>query len=219
MDGVHYWRSHGHEWPSILRALAQTVFDALASVVVMERDSCIADTFIPRKHGGVDTTNLEMALYLRGQFNYIPKTFPSLATKRRRTPPRIDLKTCVKEVQVLGFNVSDTGQNGRGLVFRKGTLQARTAEPWCSRTGTLQDKRPRPDVRGRGHYRPRFPARLTTGWPRRLLILLSNTPQIMWCCSGSPVLFFAVVALVVYRRRRVIFLRGAVYDGRIGQAF
>ena len=107
MDGVHYWRSHGHEWPSILRALAQTVFDALASVVVMERDSCIADTFIPRKHGGVDTTNLEMALYLRGQFNYIPKTFPSLATKRRRTPPRIDLKTCVKEVQVLGFNVSD----------------------------------------------------------------------------------------------------------------
>ena len=48
---------------------------------------------------------------------------------------------------------------------------------------------------------------------------LSNTPQIMWCCSGRPALFFAVVAFVVYRRRRVIILRGAVYDGRIGQAF
>ena len=36
----------------------------------------------------------------------------------------------------------------------------------------------------------------------------------MWCYSGSPVLFFAVVAFVVCRRRRVIFLRGAVYDGR-----
>ena len=38
MDGVHYWRSHGHGWPSILRALTQAVFDALASAVVMERD-------------------------------------------------------------------------------------------------------------------------------------------------------------------------------------
>ena len=142
-----------------------------------------------------------------------------------------------------------TGQNGRGLVFRTGTLQARTAEPWCSRTGTLQDKtaeawcserghyrperpnpgvpgrghygtkRPRPGVPGRGHYRPRFPARLPTGWPRWLWILLSNTPPIMWRCSGSPVLFFTVLAFVVCRRRRVISLRGAVYDGRIGQAF
>ena len=41
----------------------------------------------------------------------------------------------------------------------------------------------------------------------------------MWCCSGSPVQFFAVVAFVVRRRRRVLFLRGAVYDGRKGQAF
>ena len=41
----------------------------------------------------------------------------------------------------------------------------------------------------------------------------------MWCCSGSPVPFFAVVAFVACRRRRVIFLRGAVYDGRKGQSF
>ena len=82
--------------------------------------------------------------------------------------------------------------------------------------GHYRPERPRPGVPGRGHYRPRFPARLPTGW---LLILLSNTPQIMWCCSGSPVLFAAVVAFVVCRRRRVIFLRGAVCDGRKGQAF
>ena len=36
---------------------------------------------------------------------------------------------------------------------------------------------------------------------------------------AAPVLFFAVVAFVVCRRPRVIFLRGAVYDGRTGQAF
>ena len=186
-----------------------------------------------------------------------------------------------------------TGPNGQGLVFRTGTLQARTAEAWCSGRGyyrperpnpgagrghyrterprpgvpngditgpngrtlvfpegditgqngrglVLPDgditgqngrglvlkgrehyrpERPRPGIPGRGHYRPRFPARLPTGWHSRLLMLLSNTPQIMWCCSGSPVLLFAVVAFVVCRRRRVIFLRGAVYDGRKGQAF
>ena len=77
-----------------------------------------------------------------------------------------------------------TGQNGRGLVFPD---------------GHYRPERPRPGVPGRGHHRPRFPARLPTGWHRRLLILLSNTPQIMWCCSGSPVLFFAVVAFVVCR--------------------
>ena len=123
-----------------------------------------------------------------------------------------------------------TGQNGRGLVFRTETLQARTAETWCSQTGTLQDRTTEAwcsrTVHARaaeawcsrtGTLQAQIPARLPTGWHRRLFILLSNTPQIMWC-SASPVLFFAVVAFVVCRRRRVIFLRGSVYDGRKGQA-
>ena len=45
---------------------------------------------------------------------------------------------------------------------------------------------PRPGVPGWGHYRPRFPARLPTDWHHRLLMLLSNTSQTMWCCSDSP---------------------------------
>ena len=44
----------------------------------------------------------------------------------------------------------------------------------------------RPGVPGRRHCRPKFPTRLPTGWHRRLLILLSNTPQTLWRCSGSP---------------------------------
>ena len=96
---------------------------------------------------------------------------------------------------------------------RTGTLQARTAEAWCSWTGTLQARTAEAWCSRTGTYRPSFPARLSTGWHRRLLILLSNTPQIMWCCSGSPVLFFAVVPFVVCRQRRVIFLRGAIYNG------
>ena len=85
--------------------------------------------------------------------------------------------------------------------------------------GHYRPERPRPRAPGRGHFRPRFPARLPTGWHRRLLIFLLNTPQIMWCCFGSPVLFFAVVAFVVCGRRRVMFLHGAVHDGRKGQDF
>ena len=50
-----------------------------------------------------------------------------------------------------------TGQNGRGLVFRTGTLQARTAEPWCSERGHYRPERPNPGVPGRGHYRTKRP--------------------------------------------------------------
>ena len=71
MDGVHYWRSHGHERPSILRALVQAVFDALAPAVVMEREFCTSEMFIPLKRGGPDPANVEMALYLRGHFDHI----------------------------------------------------------------------------------------------------------------------------------------------------
>ena len=62
MDGVTYWRSHDHEWPSILRALGQSVFDALASAVVMERDVCAVDMFIPRKRSALDPANLRYCL-------------------------------------------------------------------------------------------------------------------------------------------------------------
>ena len=99
----------------------------------------------------------------------------------------------------------------------RGHCRTKRPRPGVHGRGHYRPERPRPGVPGRGHCRSRFPERLPTGWRSRLLILLSNTPQTM-CCSGSPVLLFAVVAFVVYRRRRVIFLRGAVYDGGIGQA-
>ena len=92
-----------------------------------------------------------------------------------------------------------TGLNGRTPVFPDGTLQDKTAEASCSERGHYRPERPNPGVPGRGYYRTRFPARLPTSWPRRFLILLSNTPYTMWRCSGSPVLFFAVVAFVVCR--------------------
>ena len=112
-----------------------------------------------------------------------------------------------------------TGPSGEVWCPGRGHYRLERTRPGVSGRGHYRPERPRPGVPGRGHYRPRFPARLPTGWHHWLLIVLSNTPQIMWCCSGSPVLFFAVVAFVVCRRRRIIFLRGAGYDGRKGQAF
>ena len=50
-----------------------------------------------------------------------------------------------------------TDANGRGLVFRTGTLQARTAEAWCCLTGTLQDRTAEAWCSERGHYRPERP--------------------------------------------------------------
>ena len=100
----------------------------------------------------------------------------------------------------------------------RGRYRPERPMPGVTGRGYYRPERPRPDVHGRGHYRPRFSARLPTGWHRRLLIFLSHTPQ-YGVVLAAPVLFFAVVAFVVCGRRRVIFLRGAVYDGRKGQAF
>ena len=77
-----------------------------------------------------------------------------------------------------------------------GSDSRRSPEAWCSRKGTFQAQ-----------------------IPTRLLILLSNTPQTKWCCSGSPHPIFTVGPFVVCRRRRAIYLRGAVHDGRQDQAF
>ena len=43
--------------------------------------------------------------------------------------------------------------------------------------GHYGPKLPRSGVAGRGHCRPKFPTRLPTDWDRRLLTLLSNSPQ------------------------------------------
>ena len=107
VDGVHYWRSHGHEWPFILRALAQAVFDALASAVAMERDFCTADMFIPRKRGGLDPANVEMALYLRGQFDHISKDVLKLSDEEAANAISNRFKDTCKGSASISLNVSD----------------------------------------------------------------------------------------------------------------
>ena len=97
-----------------------------------------------------------------------------------------------------------TGPNGEPWCSRAGTLQDKTAEAWCSRTGTLQAQ---------------IPSTASDGLASLALdpSLEHSTDNVVLFWQPRPI--FAVVAFVVYRRRRVIFLRGAVYDGRIGQAF
>ena len=71
----------------------------------------------------------------------------------------------------------------------RGHYRTERPRPGVPGSGHYRPELPRPGVPGQGHYRPRFPGRFPAGWHRRLFILLSNTQQVMWCCSVSPVLF------------------------------
>jgi len=142
--------------------------------------------------------------------------------------PMSDCNTARETVGPVSHRDPETWSSGRGHyrterprpgVSGRGYFRPERPRPGVPGRRHYRPERPRPRAPGRGHFRPRFPARLPTGWHRRLLTFLLNTPQIMWCCFGSPVLFFAVVAFVVCGRRRVIFSHGAVYDGRKGQHF
>ena len=87
---------------------------------------------------------------------------------------------------------------------RTGTFQARTATVWCPRSGTFQAQvnSAATDELASSAFHPS---------------LEYSTGNVVLFCQPRPI--FAVVAFVLRRRRRVIFLRGAVYDGRKGQAF
>ena len=82
-------------------------------------------------------------------------------------------------------------------IFPQRVKKARGVKPWVPPRIVF----PRPGDPGKGHYRfnvprpgvpkrgqctPKFPTRLPIDWHRRLLILLSITPQIKWYCSGNP---------------------------------
>lgn len=75
----------------------------------MERDFCIADMYVPRKRGGLDPANLEMALYLRGQLHHVPQDIPKLSDDEaaKAIPDRFTDLKMQQEVQVLDYGVDD----------------------------------------------------------------------------------------------------------------
>ena len=75
----------------------------------MERDFCIADMYVPRKRGGLDPANLEMALYLRGQLHHIPQDIPKLSDEGavEAIPDRFTDLKMKQEVQVLDYGLED----------------------------------------------------------------------------------------------------------------
>ena len=114
LEGVDYWKNHGDEHSPHLRSLAQAVFGAPSSAGVIERDFSVADMFQPRKRGSVDPANLEMTLYLRGQFENIPADVPELTEEQaeKAVPRRFTDRKMLEEVEVLNFKLEreiDTG--------------------------------------------------------------------------------------------------------------
>ena len=75
----------------------------------MERDFCITDKYVPRKRGGFDHANLEMALYLRGQRHHIPQDSPKLSDEEavKAIQDRYTDLTMRQEVQVLDYGLED----------------------------------------------------------------------------------------------------------------
>lgn len=90
------------------------MFGAPSSAGVIERDFSVADMFQPRKRGSVDPANLEMTLFLRGQFENIPADVPELTEEQaeKAVPRRFTDRKMLEEVEVLNFKLEreiDTG--------------------------------------------------------------------------------------------------------------
>ena len=109
-------------------------------------------------------------LPLRAQLTQLLAVFCQIATGTRRETPWVRTRIVIRRPGVAGRGHYRPELPRRGVPGK----------------GHYKPEQPMPGVPGRGHYRLRFPARLSADWHRRLLILLPNTPQIMWCCSGSP---------------------------------
>ena len=89
---------------------------------------------------------------------------------------------------------------------RRGTLQIHSAKAWRARTRTLQSQIPNTASDGLA----------PSAFDPSLEILHRLQSGVV---LAAAILFFAVVSFVVCHVRRVIFLRGAIYNGRKGQAF
>lgn len=72
----------------------------------MERDFCIADWFLPRKRGSMDPAMLEMCLFLRAQYGYIPNDVSKFKDKKEEDaaiPKRLSDEQMLKDVEQLDF--------------------------------------------------------------------------------------------------------------------
>ena len=100
-----YWRLHGEERPLARGTAARTVFVCPSSAGVMERDFCIADMFLARKHGSLDLAVLEIFLCLRAQYEYIPDDARWLSDVDAKTinPERLRTRQMLDECQDIGL--------------------------------------------------------------------------------------------------------------------
>lgn len=110
-NSADYWRGdHGKGQPAALREVAQAVFGCPASAGGVERDFCIADFVMPRKRGSLDPAYLEMELFLRAQFDFIPNDVPKMTDEAAAAaiPERFRNQEMLDEVRVLDVDPDDS---------------------------------------------------------------------------------------------------------------
>lgn len=66
------------------QTVAQSVLGCPASTGAMDRDFNIADMFMPRKRHSLDPAYLEMSIFFRAQYDYIPCDVPELSYENAR---------------------------------------------------------------------------------------------------------------------------------------
>lgn len=79
----------------------------------MERDFCIADYVMPRKRGSLDPAYLEMELFLRAQFDFIPNDVPQLTDEEATAaiPERFRNREMLEEVRVMDVDPDDSDES------------------------------------------------------------------------------------------------------------
>lgn len=96
-----------------LRSVAQAVFGCPASAGGVERDFCIADFVMPRKRGSLDPAYLEMHLFLRAQYDFIPNDVPKLTDEEAKAaiPERLRDREMLDEVRLMDVDPVDSSDS------------------------------------------------------------------------------------------------------------
>lgn len=109
-----FWRKHGNSVAPWIKHVAQAILGVPASAAVLERDFSVAGQVISRKRGSLDPANVEMLLFLRGAYDFVPKEIPELSSEevQKAIPDRLTDPDKLSEVE--GLDESPPGDDRRG---------------------------------------------------------------------------------------------------------
>ena len=95
-----FWRGYGAEHFPTLANVARAVLGAPGSAAVFERDFGEANKLVNRQRGALDSPFVEMMMFLRGAYDFIPEDVPALTAAERTEAIPTRLKDPRKKAEV-----------------------------------------------------------------------------------------------------------------------